>query len=248
MALVGWREIIFVWSWSRAVERKLVNGARRLSGMLAMRVGRIASPSPLSDDYGWRRGTPIDRLYIDEFLSAHAGDIRGCVLEIGEDWYSRRFGGDRITSQDVLHVHAGNPAATIVGDIADPATLPEGQFDCILLIQTLQLIFDLDAAIGNLRRALRPGGVLLLTACGITPICEDEWRDSFYWMFTPRVLRRLLTAHFDAEKVEVSGLGNLYAATAFLHGAAVQEVSTRKLRARAGGPECFIVVAARAVA
>jgi len=213
-----------------------------------MRVGQIASPIPLSDDYGWRRGTPIDRLYIDQFLAAHASDIRGRVLEIGEDSYSRRFGGDRVSSQDILHVHPGNPAATIVGDITDPTTLPEGRFDCIVMTQTLQLVFDLDAAIANLRRALRPGGVALLTVCGITPICEDEWRDSFYWMFTPRAVRRLLAAHFDEQKIEVTGFGNLYAATAFLHGAAVQEVSKRKLGQRVAGPEYSVVVAARAVA
>jgi SAM-dependent methyltransferase len=227
---------------------KLVNGARRLFGMVAMRMGRIANPVPLSDDYGWKRGTPIDRLYIDQFLAAHASDIQGHVLEIGEDYYSRRFGGDRIRSQDVLHVHAGNPAATIVGDIADPSTLPEGRFDCIIMTQTLQLVFNLDAAIGNLRRALRPGGVALLTVSGITPICNDEWRDTFYWMFTPRVLRKLLNAHFDEQKVEVRGFGNLYAATAFLHGAAVQEVSKAKLDLQAAGPEYTVVVAARAVA
>ena len=213
-----------------------------------MRVGQIASPTPLSSDYGWERGTPVDRLYIDRFLAAHASDIRGYVLEIGEDYYSRRFGGDRITSQDILHVHPGNPAATIVGDISDAATLPEGRFDCIIMIQTLQLVFDLDAAIGNLRRALRPGGVALVTVCGITPICEDEWRETFYWMFTPRVLRRLLAAHFAEEKIEVHGFGNLYAATAFLHGAAVQELSKRKLAMPAASPEYSVVVAARAVA
>ncbi len=213
-----------------------------------MRVGQIASPVPLSDKYGWERGTPIDRLYIDQFLTAHASDIRGRVLEIGEDWYSRRFGADRISSQDILHVHSGNPAATIVGDIANAATLPEGRFDCIIMIQTLQLVFDLDAAIGNLKRALRPGGVALLTVCGITPICDDEWRESFYWMFTPRVLRRLLAAHFDEGKIEVRGFGNLYAATAFLHGAAVQEVSKRKLETAAECPEYSVVVAARAIA
>jgi SAM-dependent methyltransferase len=221
---------------------------RRLSGMLAMRVGRVASPVPLSLDYGWVRGTPIDRLYIERFLAAHVADIKGRVLEIGEDYYSRRLGGDRVEVQDILHVHAGNPEATIIGDLTDPATLPEAAFDCIIMTQTLQLVFDLDAAIASVRRALRPGGVALMTVCGITPICADEWQDSFYWMFTPRVMRRLLSAHFDEGKVEVRGFGNLYAATAFLHGAAVQEVSRRKLDLEAEGTEYAIVVGARAVA
>ena len=227
---------------------KLLNGARRLFGILAMRVGRISSPRPLADDYGWKRGTPIDRHYIEQFLAAHSSDIRGRVLEIGEDSYSRRFGGDRITSQDVLHVHAGNPSATIIGDIADPSTLPEGRFDCIIMTQTLQLVFNPDAAIANIRSALRPGGVALLTVCGITPICDDEWQSDFYWMFTPRAIRRLLTSHFEEKNIEVRGFGNLYSATAFLHGAAVQEVSRRKLDLQVVGPEYSVLVAARAVA
>jgi SAM-dependent methyltransferase len=228
--------------------QRLLNAKRRAQGLLSMWLGRISATEPLSTSYGYDRGMPIDRYYIDKFLQAHAGDIRGRVLEVGESSYSRRLGGDRITRQDVLHVHSGNPEATIIGDVADPSTLPEGQFDCILMLQTLQLVLDVEAAVANVRRALRPGGVALLTVSGLTPICDDEWRDTFYWMFTSQAIRRLLGKHFDEEKIEVRGFGNLYAATAFLHGAAVQEVSKKKLDQTASVPDYSIVVAARAVA
>lgn len=228
--------------------QRLKNARRRAHGLAAMWLGRIGATEPLSTLYGYDRGLPIDRYYIDKFLDAHADDVHGNVLEIGESTYSRRLGGDRITRQDMLHVHSGNPEATIIGDIADPATLPEARFDCVIMTQTLQLLFDVDAAIANVRRSLRPGGVALLTVCGITPICDDEWRETFYWMFTPRAFRRLLLKHFAEKNIEVSGFGNLYSATAFLHGAAVQEVSQRKLDRPAAGGEYSIVVAARAVA
>jgi SAM-dependent methyltransferase len=211
-----------------------------------MRWGRISSIRPLSAAYGYDRGTPIDRAYIEAFLANRAADIHGRVLEIGDDNYSRRFGGPAVAKQDVLHIHPGNPAATIVGDLASPQTLPSDAFDCIILTQTLQYVFDLQAAVQQIRRALRPGGVALITVPAISPICGDEWRDSHYWLFTTRAVERLLSGSFDSDKVSVSSFGNLYAASAFLHGAAVEEVNRRKLAPV--NPEYAITVVARAMA
>src|SRR5262249_24112974 len=133
----------------------------------------------------------------------------------------------------------------IVGDLADPATLPAGQFDCIILTQTLHLVFDMAAAIANMRRGLRPGGVLLITVPGISPVGPGGDYD-WYWSLTRDSLRRLLTASFDQDKVEIATFGNLFAATAFLHAAAVQEVPRRKLDR--SDPNYPVTIAARAVA
>jgi SAM-dependent methyltransferase len=224
----------------------MLHAARRIRSSAGLRIGRIRSSRPLSTIYGFDRGTPIDRLYIEAYLAECAGDIGGNVLEVGDDTYSRRFGGDRIRKQDVLHVHAGNPVATIVGDLAAPGILPEDAFDCIILTQTLQYIFDLESAIRELHRALRPGGVLLVSVPALSPICADEWQESHYWLFTPLSLRRLLESSFDPHKVAVSPFGNLYAATTFLHGAAVEEANRKKLEDVM--PGYAIVICARAVA
>lgn len=156
-------------------------------------------------------------------------DVHGRVLEVQEADYSTRFGGDRVTGQDILNVDASNSLATIVGDLADPATLPEERFDCIILTQTLHLVFDMAAAITNVHRALRPGGVLLLTVPGISPLDREMFVDSWYWSLTSASVQRLLSGPFRAENVHVESHGNLYAATAFLHAAAVEEVSRRRL-------------------
>ena len=68
------------------------------------------------------------------------------MLEIANDAYSSRFGGSRITRQDILHLKAGNSKATLVGDLTQPGVLPEDAFDCIVITQTLQFIFDLPQA------------------------------------------------------------------------------------------------------
>lgn len=208
---------------------RVVGGAvRRIHGIVAMNVGRIHSARPISKNWGYERGTPIDRYYIEGFLAEHASDVRGHVLEVQEDDYSRRFGRTNVTRQDILNVNASNPQATIVGDLADPATLPPGQFDCVILTQTLNLVFDMAAAIANIHLALRPGGVLLITVPGITPVAPDA-DYCWYWSLTDTALSRLLRHSFKPDKIDVSTYGNLTAATAFLHGAAVEEVGRRKL-------------------
>ena len=222
-------------------------GGRRLrnaAGRLAMSVGRTARTSPLSREFGFDRGTPIDRHYIESFLGDHSGDIRGRVLEIGDDGYSKRFGGARVTRQDVLHLRIGTPGATIAGDLANPATLPAQAFDCIILTQTLHLIFDMAAAISTVHSALRPGGVLLVTVPGITPVDGGEWKSSWYWSLTEAAIAGLLSGPFQAEAVSARTYGNLFAATAFLHGAAVEEVPARKLAPV--DPAYPVTVAARA--
>jgi SAM-dependent methyltransferase len=199
-----------------------------MQGLAAMNIGRIRSAKPLSDNWGYERGTPIDRYYIEPFLERHRADVHGHVLEVQEDDYSRRFGGARVEKQDVLNIDASNPKATIIGDLADPSTLPESTFDCIILTQTLHLVFDMATAVANVRKALRPGGVLLITVPGITPVDSGLGYD-WFWSLTQDSLRKLLEASFDPAKITVETHGNLFAATAFLHAAAVEEVSKRKL-------------------
>ena len=50
-----------------------------------VRLGSLRRLKPISPDWGSERGLPIDRYYIGQFLAAHAQDIRGHVLEIGDD-------------------------------------------------------------------------------------------------------------------------------------------------------------------
>jgi SAM-dependent methyltransferase len=210
----------------------------------SVRFGDVGDVEPISDDFGFERGTPIDRFYIEQFLRGNAGDIAGRVLEVGDDAYCRRFGAQRITQQDVLHVSADNPAATLVGDLSQPGALPAAAFDCLVLTQTLHLIFDMRAAVAEMHRGLKPGGVVLLTVPGITRIDRGEWGTDWFWSLTPAAATRLFGDVFGAGNVRVDSHGNVFAATAFLQGLAVEEVDTAKLAVH---DACFpVIVAVRA--
>ena len=87
-----------------------------------MQFGTLRRITPVSQNWGLDRGLPIDRYYVEHFLARHAEDLRGRVLEIEDDMYTRKFGSNCVTSRDVLHVVEGNPRATIVGDLTCAST------------------------------------------------------------------------------------------------------------------------------
>jgi hypothetical protein len=194
-----------------------------------IRFGDMRRVTPISEWFGFERGLPIDRYYIERFLAGHSGDIRGRVLEMGDPNYTRQFGGDRVTQSDVLHVSEGNPLATFVGDLTCAEDIPSNTFYCVIVTQTLHLIYDIRAALATLYRILTPDGVLLLTVPGISQISRDQWKKSWCWSFTSLSIRRLLEEFFPAECVEVKSHGNVLAATAFLQGVATGELKSSEL-------------------
>jgi len=201
--------------------------------------------TPISRVFGLDRGLPIDRYYIEGFLSGHASDIVGHVLEIGDNTYTRKFGGDRVTTCDVLGVQAGNPSATIVADLTRADQIRPGTFDAIVCTQTLHVIYDVRAAIQTLYRILKPGGVLLATLPGISQISRydmDRWGD--YWRFTSLSARRLFEEAFPPASVRVEVYGNVLTAIAFLHGLAAEEVDQEALEHQDADYEVLIAVRA----
>jgi SAM-dependent methyltransferase len=191
--------------------------------------GDLRRLTPISRTFGYDRGLPVDRYYIENFLSRYAADIRGRVLEIGDDYYTRRFGGDHVTVRDVLHVKDGNPAATFVGDLTDAEHVPSAAFDCLILTQTLHLIYDLRAALRTISRILKPGGTVLATVPGISQISADEWADYWCWSFTTRSVTRLFEEFFSSDRVNVEAFGNVLTAISFLEGIAMDELRKEEL-------------------
>jgi len=211
-----------------------------------VRLGDLDRLSPISRTFGFDRGQPIDRYYIESFLAANSRGIRGCVLEIGDREYTRRFGGQQVLRSDVLNLLPGIAQTTIEADLADGSSLPDCAFDCIIATQTLHLIYDVPAALRTLHRALRPGGTLLLTVPGtISPLAADRWREYWHWGFTASSLARLVREVFADPQPDIAEFGNVLASTAFLHGMAAEELSRADLDHRDELYPLLIAVRAR---
>lgn len=212
------------------------------------KLGSFRRLTPIDRNFGFTRGLPIDRYYIEKFLSRQSEGIQGRVLELGDDTYTKRFNGDRVTKSDVLHSPIGDigPLITIVADLTRADHIPSDTFDCIILTQTLLFIYDLQAAIKTLYRILKPGGILLLTVPGISQIIREDmelWGE--YWRFTKQSVQRLFEEAFPSENLEVEAKGNVLTATAFLYGLASQELKQSELDYH--DPDYEVIITLRAV-
>lgn len=201
---------------------------------------------PVSRVFGFDRGLCIDRYYIESFLEVHSGDVAGRVLEVADDNYTRRFGGDKVTRGDVLHVEAGAPSATLQADLGSPdCSLSVNAFDCIILTQTLTHIYNVREAVHQLHRILAPGGVLLATLPGLSQISRydmERWGD--YWRFTNLSARRLFSEVFSPERVAVQSHGNVLTAASLLYGLAAGELTREELDHE--DPDYQVVITVRA--
>jgi glycosyltransferase involved in cell wall biosynthesis len=191
--------------------------------------GDFNRTKPFSKSFGYDRGGPVDRYYIENFLQQHETRIKGRVLEIGDNDYTLQFGADKITKSDILHIDDSNPNATFVGDLSNAPHLPSDSFDCIILTQTLHLIYDFKAALQTCYRILKPGGSLLLTVPGITPIDQGEWKNIWLWSFTEASIKRLLTDTFPKENFKINTNGNVLVATSFLYGVGLPEMKKEEM-------------------
>src|SRR5262245_56796764 len=96
-------------------------------------------------------------------MEANRDRVRGACLEVKDNAYTLRYGGDKITRSDILDVNLENYEANIYADVRDLKAVADDTYDCIILTQVLQYIDDLNAAVGACARVLKPGGTLLAT-------------------------------------------------------------------------------------
>jgi len=237
------------------------SGRRRMFGRMVRRIfgirpgwplsariswGSLAGTDPISRSFGFDRGQPVDRFYLESFLAEHSQDIHGSVLEVGDPGYTRRFGGARVTRSDVLHAVPGNPEATLVGRLDTREGLKRELYDCLIVTQTLHCIYDIQAAVGTLGWLLKGGGVALVSLPGISQVSRhdaERWGD--YWRLTPAAAVRLFESSFAKANVQVRSYGNVLAAVALLHGLAVSDLPKGALEKQ--DPDYPVLICVRAV-
>jgi SAM-dependent methyltransferase len=205
---------------------------------------QLTSIGPVSRFFGDDRGTPIDRYYIENFLSRSSPSITGTVLEIASSKYTRQF-GQNVSNFEILHIDAANTEATIIGDLTNPATLPANKIDCFICTQTFNFIYNFSDAIKGAHQVLKPGGTLLATVAGISQISRydmDRWGD--YWRFTTLSAKKEFENIFGQGNVEIDYYGNCLTAVSLIRGIATEELTKENLDIKDPDFEVIITIKA----
>jgi hypothetical protein len=195
--------------------------------------GSFRRTKPIHSGFSMGRGTYIDRYYIERFLRENSGSIKGCVMELADNEYTVNFGGVDVTQSEVLDIRPNHRTATIIADLSTGIGIQSNAYDCVILTQTLNFIYDVRGAVHTLHRILKPGGTALVSVSGISQISQDEMAYcGDYWRFTSLSLARLFHEVFPTDCVSVESRGNVLSAMAFLHGLAAEELTTQELDQR----------------
>ena len=206
--------------------------------------GGLRRLEPVSAMWGMDRGQPVDRYYIEQFLSHRREYIHGRVLEVKDPGYTRTY-GQGVEVSDVVDVAQDNPSATLICDLASKGSLPENEYDCFILTQTIHIIYDTRTVIENAYRALRPGGVLLATLPCVSRVDYESGLEGDCWRFTPASARRSFDEVFGFGQVEIESCGNVLVCTSFLMGLSATELTPEELNYR--DPYFPLLICVRAV-
>jgi SAM-dependent methyltransferase len=186
--------------------------------------GNLRRVTPLSTVYGFDRGTPIDRYYVDKFFTAQRHLVTGRVLEIQTTDHIRRYGSG-VAAADTLDISPSfHP--TYCCDLASAGIVPTGSYDCFLLPNTLCFLRDLDGALREARRIVRPGGAILATVPVFVPLTPDI---ADYWHASADGWRVVVERVWDGCDTVVETHGNCLAAAAAMYGVAVEELTSAEL-------------------
>ena len=205
----------------RGFLREAYRNHHRLIGVVAE-----MDTEPVSRQFGTERGTPIDRYYIEEFLEEHGKYISGDVLEIEDNFYTKKFGKDRVCRPLVMDVDSEDSGVSFNGNLETGEGIQDEIADCFILTQTLMYIFDLKSAAHNIGRLLKKGGIALITCSGISQNsrrCMDNY--GCYFNFNEAALVRMFREEASLEVVESGSFGNVKTVTAHISGVCSEDLT-----------------------
>ena len=201
--------------------------------------------TPIDPNWGFERGTPIDRVYVERFVGAHAADIRGRVLEIAAPDYTNTFGRG-VEQVDILMATEGNPQATIVGDLTDAPHIPTTRSTARSSRRRSSSSTTSAPRSRRCNESSRPA------ACCSRP-CPDSRRsrrledEEFgeWWHYTGRSVRRLAEEAFGAGERRGRDVRERPRGVGFLYGLAASDLESEELDAH--DPLYEVVIGLRAV-
>ena len=178
---------------------------------------------PVNDIFGYRRGTPIDRYYIEQAMKDYSSYIKGTVLEVGGSEYTKKFSKTKKNDSFILNYTQMEGDQIIVGDLSNKHSVEGYKFNTFICTQTLNFIYDFHTAIDTSYELLNHGGYYLGTVASVSNISKyDNSRWGDYWRFTKKGLTTSLEkSNFDV--IDIKAYGNVLSAKAIFDGCVVED-------------------------
>jgi methyltransferase family protein len=194
-------------------------------GLGLPRWGNLRRVRPFSARFGFDRGTPVDRYYLDKFLHARRARITGDVLEIQMSQYTERYGHEVRRAHTIDISPRFRP--TFLCDLARAdAVVPSDGYDCFLLPNTLCVLRDVEGCLRQALRVIKPGGVILATTAAFVPLAPDC---PDYWHLSAAGWQEIAGRAWPGCHVEIESHGNCLAAVAAMLGLAWEELTRAEL-------------------
>ena len=186
--------------------------------------GNLRRTKPLSCNFGFERGTPVDRFYLHKFLEQNKHFITKDVLEIQVSDCSKQYGHNVLQQHTVDIIPNFNP--TYLCDLAQSeAIIPSNAYDCFLMPNTLCVLKDIQICLTQAQRILKPGGVILATTVSFAPLCPDV---PDYWHMSKAGWEEIVKKSLNQCDVKIQSFGNSLIAMAAMLGLAMEELDPKE--------------------
>lgn len=219
------------------IRAEIMKRVKNRSGYLSER-----SVKPISTKYGYDRGNPVDRYFINQFFAEYSDDIKGKCLEVVDPKVINEFGGDKVTQADAIDLFV-TKQATVYGNLKDlKGVVKSNTYDCLIISQTIHVNDDYDSIIKECYRILKPGGVLLVTLPTLSPTWNLQIN---MWRFSIESAKHVFSKYFNSKKLTVKSYGNQTGAIFFWSGFAIEEMTAAELKKN--DPKMPLIIGVRAV-
>lgn len=180
---------------------------------------------PICPWFGFSRGTPIDRYYLEHFARDVREQVCGCVVDIGgRPAFWQKLGFARVSRRCVVDI-APQSGVDVVGNAADPLLFEADSVDGVLAFNVLEHCPVPQAVVDAVRRWLRPGGKLF---CMVPSVQRVHRMPSDYCRLLPAALEVLFR---DWSTMRLHVYGNPLTSIAALMGVAAEELDVGELDA-----------------
>jgi Methyltransferase domain len=190
---------------------------------MTVNFGDLKRYTPFCPNYGYSRGTPIDRYYLDRFIRDVRSQIVGTTLEIGGHPANREtYKLESVTEYCTMDLQQKS-GAHLLGDVHSKRAFGSRSFNSVILFNVLEHCARPWIVAENIHRWLKPEGKVFC----MVPNAQRIHRDPLdCWRILPDAFAIIFGGYSEST---ITSYGNLLTTIAAMSGIAAEELDEKDL-------------------